>query len=220
MNCLRIAAITLAMVGHSLLAGPPMICHPYVTENEVSIPWSPEKQNWSGIDPKYDTASLPSETIRLLDSGLPMFTRMETLRRAAVYTARNSAAGLDLMSRLLARALEAEVKGQPNSQALFDAGFFVETMKQLGQASKTNVYITVDGYEWAKRSLPGLQDKLAAEYALGLMQAYASWPNEHIRRAAAGAQEGSALARNLTARFERQSLTEVKKTLLAKSAAR
>jgi hypothetical protein len=220
MKNLTIAGMTIIMAAQCLLAGPPMICHPYITGNEPSLPWGSDKSVWSAVDPKYDTANLAVDTMKLLDSGLPMLTRMETLRRAAVYTSKNSAAGLDLVSRLIARALEAEVKGQTNSLALFDAGFFVESMKQLGQASKTNVYITVDGYDWAKRSVPGLQDKLAAEFALGLMQSYTSWPNEHVRRAVAGAHEGSLLAQNLVARFDRGSLTEVRKLLGAKYASR
>src|SRR5260370_10799110 len=93
-------------------------------------------------------------------------------------------------------------------------------MKQMSHMSKSNAFSGIDGYDWAKRSLPGLQDKLAAEYALGLMQAETSWPNEHIRRAVLGAQEGSLLAQNLMKHYQNQSLAEVKQTLAVKSASR
>jgi hypothetical protein len=90
----------------------------------------------------------------------------------------------------------------------------------MSHMSKSNTFSGIDGYDWAKRSLPGLQDKLAAEYASGLMQAETSWPNEHIRRAVIGAQEGSLLAQNLVKHYQNQSLAEVKRTLLVNSASR
>jgi len=219
MNYLATAAMTL-IVAQSLLAGPPMICHPHITANDPSLPWGADKNVWSFIDTKYDTANLAADTLKLLDSGLPMLSRMETLRRAAVYAEKDAASGLELANRLIARALDAEVKGHPNSQALFDAGYFVESMKQLGPRLKANSLPAIDGYEWTKRSVPGLQDKLAAEYALGLMQSAGGWPNEHIRRAVTGAQDGSLLAQNLARRFDRATLTEVKRVLAGKYASR
>jgi hypothetical protein len=41
----------------------------------------------------------------------------------------------------------------------------------MSHISKSNAFSGIDGFDWAKRSLPGLQDKLAAEYALELIQA-------------------------------------------------
>jgi hypothetical protein len=140
---------------------------------------------------------------------------METLRRAAVYSAKDTTAGLDLGSRLMARALTSETKGESNSIALFDAGYFVESMKQMSLISKVNLFTGLDGYDWVKRSVPGLEDKLVAEYALGLMES--AWPNEHIRRAVLGAQEGSLLTENLLKFFPNQSLAQVKRTITAKA---
>jgi hypothetical protein len=145
---------------------------------------------------------------------------METLRRAAVYAGKDRAAGMELASLLIARALASEVKGQNDSLALFDAGYFVESMKQLSLITRVPSFPNVDGYDWVKRSVPGLQDKLAAEYALGLMKSDSPWPNEHIRRAVAGAQEGTLLAENLLKYFQNQSLSEVKRSLAVKSASR
>jgi hypothetical protein len=145
---------------------------------------------------------------------------METLRRAAVYSGKDAVAGLDLANRLMARSLTSETKGESKSTALFDAGYFIESMKQMAPISKMNLFAGVDGYDWAKRSLPGLQEKLVAEYALGLIEAEATWPNEHIRRAVAGALEGSLLAENLMKHFSNQSLAEVKRTIVVKAASR
>ena len=82
----------------------------------------------------------------------------------------------------------------------------VEQIVDVGAEFRANDYTELkclaafaglDGYDLAKRSLPGLPDKLAAEYAPGLMQAETAWPNDHMRRAAMGAQDGSLLAQNV-----------------------
>jgi hypothetical protein len=145
---------------------------------------------------------------------------METLRRAAIYTTKDNAAGMELATRLLARALASEVTGQSSSLALFDAGYFVESMKQLSHRIPSAAFAEIDGYNWTKRSVPGLQDKLAAEYALGLMEAAGSWPNEHIRRAVMGADEGSLLAKNLAWHFDNRSLAEIKRSLTVRAASK
>ena len=220
MKHLSKGTLTLIVLAGTALAGPPMICHTYSIGNDTSLPWGADKNSWNNPDPKYDAENLATDTLKLLDSGKPLLTRMETLRRAAVYSSKNTAAGLKLANYLMARALASEVKGQTNSLALFDAGYFVESMKQISHISKSSAFSDIDGYDWAKRSLPGLQDKLAAEYALGLMQAERSWPNEHIRRAVNGAQEGSLLAQNLVKHYQNQSLAEVKRILAVKSASR
>lgn len=77
---------------------------------------------------------------------------METLRRAAVYSKRNPRVGMELANRLMARALTEELKGQPDALALFDAGYFVESMKQLEHITKSNFFPGIDGYEWVKRT--------------------------------------------------------------------
>lgn len=214
------AAIGLLVIAGSALAGPPLICHTYSIGNDTSLPWGTDKSSWNNPDGKYETRNLTADTLKLLDSRKPLLSRMETLRRAAVYSGRDAAAGLELANRLMARSLAEEVKGQNNSLALFDAGYFVESMKQMSHMSKSSLFSGIDGYDWAKRSLPGLEDKLAGEYALGLIAAETSWPNDHMRRAIAGAQDGSLLAENLRKHFSNQSLAEVKRAVATKSAAR
>lgn len=218
MKHLSQAMLSLILVAMPALAGPPLICHTYSIGNDTSLPWGTDKNSWSSPDPKYDVRNLSNDTLKLLDSGKPLLTRMETMRRAAVYAGKDSAAGLDLANRLMARALTSETKGENNSLALFDAGYFIESMKQMAPISKVNLFAGVDGYDWAKRSLPGLQDKLVGEFALGLMYSESAWPNEHIRRAVSGAQEGSLLAENLMKFFPKQSLAEVKRSITVKAA--
>lgn len=203
------------------LAGPPLICHTYTIGNAVTLPWGTDINSWSGVDSKYNVKNLANDTLRLLGSNGSLLVRMETLRRAAVYAGKDTAAGLELAGRLTARALTSELKGENNSLALFDAGYFVESIRQLGTHTGVAASVAgIDGYDWAKRSLPGLGDKLTAEYALGLMNVTSPWPNEHIRRAVAGAQEGSLLAENLVKRMGSRSLAEVKREVVVKSASR
>lgn len=202
------------------IAGPPLICHPFSIGNETSLPQGSHTKDWNNPDLKYDTRMLTSDTLKLLDSGKPVLTRMETLRRAAVYASRNQQAGLELASQLMARAVSSELKGQSDGLALFDAGYFVESLKQIAHISKANPFPGVNGYEWVKRSLPGIKDKVSAEFALGLMKTDSPWPNEHIRRAVAGAQEGTLLAENIVDQFQEPSLAAVKRKVLVTSAAR
>jgi hypothetical protein len=218
MKLLVKTTLTLINLAVLALAGPPLICHPFTIGGESSLPWTPGTNSWNSPDPKYDTGRLAADTLKVLDSGVTILARMETLRRAAIYSSKNPASGMELGARLIGRALTAEVKGQNNSLALFDAGYFVESMKQMAPISKSNEFAALDGYEWVRRSVPGMQDKPAVEYALGLIQSTASWPNEHLRRAAAGAQEGSLLAQNLAKHFPNKSLAEIKRILAPKSA--
>lgn len=216
---IRNLTLTFIVAAGAAFAGPPLICHPYLIGNDTSLPWGPDTKSWDNPDPNYDKANLTADTLKLLDSGKPLLTRMETLRRAAIYSGKNPAIALDLSNRLMARALAAELKGQ-NGLALFDAGYFVESMKQLSHITKSTAFHEIDGYEIVKRSLPGLEDKLTAEYALGLIRSDTTWPNEHLRRAVAGAQEGSLLAQNLLRHYPNKSLAAVKQILVAKSEAR
>jgi hypothetical protein len=213
MKCIVTTAFAFTILASTALAGPPLICETFNIGKDASLPWSANKDAWEAVDPNYKTANLATDTLKLLDTGLPLMARMETLRRATVYSSHDPAVGLELGTRLLARALAAEVRGQASSQPLFDAGYFVESMRQIAHIYGARPISDVDGYDLVRRSLPGLEDKLTAEFAMGLMQSDKAWPNEHIRLAVAGAQEGSLLAQNIVKHFRRQGFTEVKKQL-------
>jgi hypothetical protein len=204
------AMLALVVAAGTSLAGPPLICHTFSIGRDTSLPWGADA-DWNSPNPNYDTRNLASDTLKLLDSGKPLLTRMETLRRAAIYSSKDAVAWLELANRLMARALTSETRGESNSQALFDAGYFIESMKQMAGITKASFVSGIDGYDWAKRSLPGIQEKPVAEFAIGLMGR--PWPNEHIRRAVADAQDGSLLAVNLLKFFPKQTLVEVKRNM-------
>jgi hypothetical protein len=110
-------------------AGPPLLCHPFDTAGAPSLPWG---QGWNQVDRRYQTAQLPADTLRLLGPKTPVIARMETLRRAAIYA---SAEGERL--RALSAGLEARIKAAKDAPsralALFDAGYFAETLQDVAR---------------------------------------------------------------------------------------
>src|SRR5688572_27777635 len=103
--------LSLIAVAAPVLAGPPLICHTYSIGNDRSLPVGSNGSAWNNPDPSYDTRNLSADTLKLLSSPSPLLTRMETMRRAAVYAGKNPAAGAELATHLVARALASEVKG-------------------------------------------------------------------------------------------------------------
>lgn len=102
-------------------AGPPLICHPVSIGDARSLPWDPNA-GWNGMLASYDTAHLVDDTLALVVPQSPVEVRMETLRRAAIYTSRDPSLGDAIAKRLFAR------------NAWFEAGFFIEAVRQAAQA--------------------------------------------------------------------------------------
>src|SRR5437879_1040636 len=121
--------VALFTLASSAEAGPPLICHPFEIGNANSLPWG-NSQNWKSPKEGYDIAKLSQDTIALLSPGLPVIVRMETLRRAAIYGEKDERIAYELLSRLMARALDTAASEKPDALAWFDAGYLVETYKQ------------------------------------------------------------------------------------------
>lgn len=200
-------AITLACLTAFLHAGTPLICHPYVIGAAQSLPGS--DGDWKGVNPSYDRAHLVRDTLALLTPETPVIVRMETLRRAAIYAtagmrgwseksgfnAEDRAHTSELLQKLNDRAQAAT--GSSRALALFDVGFFIETLRQTGVDKSLNGYPTL----LQARELRGPDPDM--EFALALAT---SWPrqkerDEHLARARAGAKAGSLLATNLASHF-------------------
>ena len=90
------------------LAGPPLICQKFDIGSAKSLPWK-AAPDWHGADPAYNLANLPDETLSLLTPAAPVRLRMETLRRAGIYSAKDAGLAGEITSRLLARAPPAEI---------------------------------------------------------------------------------------------------------------
>jgi hypothetical protein len=127
-------AFALMVTAAPALAGPPLICGPIDIGTAQSLPWS-SAPGWNGALASYDLTRLGDDTVSLLAPQTPVNVRRETLRRAAIYATRQTGLAESLAARLIARAnASGDVANSP--AALFDAGYFVETIRQaarLGQ---------------------------------------------------------------------------------------
>jgi hypothetical protein len=155
---------TLLMISIPAWAGPPLICQKFEIGSAKSLPWK-AGPDWNGSNPSYNLANLGNDTLSLLTPGTPVNVRMETLRRSGIYSAKDGRIASDLTSRLMARALDAEAAGKPNALAWFDAGYFVETLRQaafmfqyLDPADRASWQLRgdapqLDGYAWVQKAI-------------------------------------------------------------------
>ena len=188
-------------------AGPPLICHPYTIGNARSLPG--DGALWHGVSKSYDRKNLVRDTLALLAPETPVLVRMETLRRAAIYatnemrgwdkgayTDEDRALATSLLTALQARAKES---GSARALALFDAGFFAETLRQ------TNMDPGLDGYALLTQAAELRRGDPEIEFALALASAHPQRKDhaEHLARARAAAKEGSLLASNLASHFSK-----------------
>jgi hypothetical protein len=200
--------IVLALIGSNLaFAGTPLICHPYTIGAAQSLPGS--DGDWKGVNPKYDRTHLVRDTLALLTPETPVIVRMETLRRAAIYATAgmrgwSEKSGFNESDRANTSALLGKLRertktasGQALALALFDVGFFIETLRQTGVDDSLN------GYPVLRQALDLRGPDPEMEFALALAS---SWPKQkehqrHLAQARAGAKPGSLLARNLASHF-------------------
>ena len=204
---LLVVALTLA-VPRLAEAGPPLICHPFDPGSQAVLPWG-SGPAWNNPDNRYDVQQLTSDTLRLLTREAPVLARMENLRRATIYAAQDPRVANELLSAVLARALSSVSAGAPDAQALFNAGYLIESYKQAAHMHRYSMLAPPTAARWTLRSEPGGNGyslviramSLAGgsadmEFAASLMSEGTASAN-HRRRAAAAAAQGSLLARNL-----------------------
>lgn len=122
-------ALTALLFAAPVFAGPPLLCHPFDTAGAPSLAWGNGK-GWNQPLRKYDLATLGENTQALLTPQTPVVARMETLRRAAIYASRDGAIARDLAAKLDAQA-QAEQGDDAKVLALFDAGYFRETLQEI-----------------------------------------------------------------------------------------
>ena len=87
----------LVTVAGAAEAGPPLICHAFDAGSAPLLPWA-KGQSWDSPDASYDVTRLTADTLRLLSADAPILARMENMRRATIYAARNREAAGELMS--------------------------------------------------------------------------------------------------------------------------
>ena len=143
-------AIGAALLAGNLWAGPPLICQEVAIGSAKSLPWK-SGPNWNGADSAYKLANLSRDTLALLTPAAPVNLRMETLRRAAIYAASEPIRAEELTARLLARTLDAEAAGKTDALAWFDAGYFVETLRQATFVYRQDMLSPKERAEWKLR---------------------------------------------------------------------
>ena len=203
-----LGVLAAALVAPVLHAGTPLICHPY----EIGTQWKTlPGGELKGTNPGYDRRNLTRDTLALLGPDLPIIVRMETLRRAAIYatkglrpwhnesyTPEDRNLARELFTQLERRAQEAT--GPERALAIFDAGFFAETVRHA------QLDLGVDGYPLLLEARQLRPDAPEIEFALALAS---SWPKQreshsgHLKLARDQAKSGTLLAANLASHFGR-----------------
>jgi hypothetical protein len=210
---IRAAAVLAAAAGFAstAAAGPPLICHPFVTEAGAPLlPWA-EGKSWRLPDPAYERAGLVEDTLALLSPEAPFLARMENMRRAAIYAEADSAAAAALLRAVVERTKTEPADARVAALQWFDAGYLVETYRQLGLIYEHGMlpgpkgWVSLvpadlkdlDGYELLQRSLAlAPAAKAEIDFASSLMTREPLTATLR-QRAAAAAEPKSLLAQNL-----------------------
>jgi hypothetical protein len=192
----------------SALAGPPLICHPIEIGQAQSLPWVDWTRRGST---HYDLKNLTRDTLAILNANTPVLVRMETLRRATLYASQDPQVAKELLTRLHARAANADAIGRPEALAWFDAGYLIETYQQWIGKGEPNPAAGLDGYGLIKKaiSLRGQDPEMEFAGALVTLGGPESDHQDHARKAMAGAKNDPLLARNLASNFNRQTISEL-----------
>src|SRR6478672_9206222 len=131
---LSITGLVLA-IATPVLAGPPLLCHPFDIGTAHSLPWD-GTNGWSQGRANYPIKQLVTDTEAILQPGTPVVVRMETLRRAAIYASQDPAVAAALLDELSARARAG--RNPTDGLAALDAAYLIEALRQitmLGQSA-------------------------------------------------------------------------------------
>jgi hypothetical protein len=212
LNLVRRATAQFALASLALFAatrafaGPPLICHPYEIGAAKSLPTGTDR---FGTSSSYDRDQhLVPDTLALLTASTPILERMETLRRAAIYATgklriwdgqKYTNVDKELAATLITKLRErtTTTDNAARAIALFDLGFFTETVRQTGLDP------SLDGYAFLVQAAESLRNNPDVEFALALASALPKRPEHavHLAKARAAAQPGSLLAANLESHF-------------------
>ena len=206
--------VTVLLLTSAALAGPPLICHPFNIGDARSLPF--RGPDWSRVDPNYDVTNLVKDTISLLGNDVPVIVRMETLRRATLYSRNDEKLATELFERIRSRAakLTPDSNNREAVLAWFDLGYLAETYKQAAAISRSvqphdKAYWTFDqanpdvnGYDLVKKSISS-GGGAEMEFAAAVIASSHRGPDyfNHLRIASAAAKPGSLLSLNLESHF-------------------
>lgn len=210
------------------VAGPPLLCHEIEIGESASLPWGDGV--WSNDQIKLSETEFVSQTLDFLSPAVPVLTRMETMRRAAIQASETRGTAALILKVLRERARDQGTDGQPSPHALFDYGYMIAVCVQMnevtdynarGLSGKTRKALEIpegtDPYALVKRASELSDHDPQMEFALALMTLYPAGAAHqmHLQRAVRGAADGSLLAINLVRRFGRdgQNLADLRATI-------
>ena len=207
-NSMKILAV-IVLLAAPVFAGPPLVCHPIIIGSARSLPWTSTTWNLSG-DESYDVNHLISDTLALLRPDTPVLVRMETIRRAALYSQKNAAVARELLAGLAARATSDE----RDALAAFDYGYLIETYRQLEMTFRmsrggknrgdwVNPAEGLDGYALVKQAISMRGSDAEIEFAAALITTENSKQDYqgHAAKAKAGMKQDRLLAENVASHF-------------------
>lgn len=207
----RVLLLSALLCPAPVLAGPPLLCQLFETAGAPTLPWGGD--GWNQARPDYDLAALDDRTEALLEPETPVIARMETLRRAAIYASRDGAVLRGLAARLEAR-LKAAASPRARALALFDTGYFLETLQEIdrlqdydmpgiGEVDREVLRALLtqpDGHLRIDQALAYQPDDVGLRFAAALVATADGRDADltrHARHAQAGAQDESLLALNI-----------------------
>jgi hypothetical protein len=195
--------VAFVLVSRAALAGPPLVCFPFEIGDARTLPMG--ANGWHSTDPTYEVSRLIDDTLALLTPETPVLVRMETLRRATIYAASDSARATALLNALQERARVPHAKVGLN---VFDFGYLVETYRQakpLFPQGGIPAIDRIDGYQLVLKAY-GLQGDPAMQFAAAVITAgYSATRAEslrHLEQAKAHAQADRTLALNISTHFQ------------------
>jgi hypothetical protein len=207
-NSMKILAV-FVMMAAPVFAGPPLVCHPINIGSAQSLPWTSTTWNLSGTE-SYNVGHLVADTLAFLGPNTPVLVRMETIRRAALYSRNDAAVARELLAGLGARATH----GEHDALADFDYGYLIETYRQLdialrisgggrGRAGWVNPAASLDGYASVKKAIAIRGGDAEMEFAAALITTENSKQDYegHVEKARAGMKEDRLLAENVASHF-------------------
>jgi hypothetical protein len=195
-------AVASMLVSRPALAGPPLLCFPFEIGNARTLPMG--GNGWRSIDPAYDASRLVDDTLALLGPETPVLVRMETLRRATVYAAGDSARANALLNALEARASAPHARVGLN---VFDFGYLVETYRQAKPIFSEAIPAVdrIDGYQLVLKA-HALQGDPAMQFAAAVItegnSATRAESRGHLEQAKAHSEADRTLALNITKHFQ------------------
>lgn len=196
--------------------GTPLLCQEFAIGDARSLPWGHD----NGGRPDYDRGRLVADVAEILKTEPDLIVRLETLRRAALYTRGDRALAWELLGRIGLAVLEQSAISSKECSAWFDVGYLAAALEQMGTDLdfRAGVAENQEGYAYMLKALDRARAERADQVAtIEFVAALLVHPSmrrsptaqdvaryeRHLEAARAGAAPGSLLAQNLAAHEKR-----------------